>query len=185
MADTNFSSLKKATGKFLNLPWKIRRRSRNKVLEMDSFSTMESSHQLRHVFKFLDSNGDGKISQMELSRVLLRLGKNKSLAAKEAEGMVKEMDRNGDGFVDMDEFMSVLIREEEDEENLIKDAFMVFDCDKNGYISARELQKVMVNLGCVNCSLKECRKMIHGVDRDGDGFVNFEEFKFMMTGFLG
>ncbi|RXH93537.1 hypothetical protein DVH24_014113 [Malus domestica] len=61
------------------------------------------------------------------------------------------------------------------------DAFRIFDADKNRKISAEELQKVLVSLGCQKCSLKECRKMIKGVDRKGDGAVDFEEFRLMMT----
>lgn len=51
--------------------------------------------------------------------------------------------------------------------------------DKNGSISAEELQTVLRSLG-EDCSLAECRKMISGVDCDGDGMINFEEFKVMM-----
>ncbi|CAI0413615.1 unnamed protein product [Linum tenue] len=32
-----------------------------------------------------------------------------------------------------------------------------------------------------DCSIAECRKMISGVDNDGDGTIDFEEFKMMMT----
>ncbi|PHT47912.1 Chloride channel protein CLC-a [Capsicum baccatum] len=51
--------------------------------------------------------------------------------------------------------------------------------DKNGSISAEELQRVIQSLG-EDCSLAECRKIISGVDCDGDGMINFEEFKIMM-----
>ncbi|KAM3235414.1 hypothetical protein P3L10_015450 [Capsicum annuum] len=60
------------------------------------------------------------------------------------------------------------------------DSFSVFDMDKNGSISAEELQRVIQSLG-EDCSLAECRKIISGVDCDGDGMINFEEFKIMMV----
>ncbi|KAL0372750.1 UNVERIFIED_CONTAM: putative calcium-binding protein CML25 [Sesamum calycinum] len=63
-------------------------------------------------------------------------------------------------------------------ENL-KDAFKVFDIDKNGYITAEELQDVLQSLG-EECTLAECEKMISGVDSDGSGTINFDEFKVMM-----
>ncbi|KAL6128886.1 hypothetical protein ACLB2K_072239 [Fragaria x ananassa] len=70
---------------------------------------MEVSNQFKQVFEVMDANGDGKISPVELSEVLCCLGyKNKSAAAKEAEGMVREMDCNGDGFIDLDEFMTAV-----------------------------------------------------------------------------
>lgn len=153
-----------------------------------SFPTMELSNQLKQVFKFIDTNGDGKISPPELTQVLLSLGQEKSSAANEAEVMVREMDRDGDGLVDLDEFMSVMGRTSDHgiqtfsaKEDDLLEAFLIFDTDKNGFISANELQRVLISLGCrENCTLKHCRRMIKGVDKDGDGFVNFEEFKSMM-----
>lgn len=56
----------------------------------------------------------------------------------------------------------------------------MFDMDKNGSISAEELLTVLQSLG-EDCNLAECQKMISGVDCDGDGMINFEEFKIMMA----
>lgn len=139
---------------------------------------MELTNQLQQVFKFFDGNGDGKISPAELRRALVNLGHDKSTVGKEAERMVREMDSDGDGFIDLDEFMKVMDSVEK-EDNLV-DAFSVFDCDKNGLISPQELKRVLVRLGSSNCSLRECKKMIKGVDKDGDGFISFQEFKLMM-----
>lgn len=150
-----------------------------------SFAAMEVSKQFKHVFEVMDANGDGKISPVELSEVLCCLGyKNKSAAAQEAEGMVREMDCNGDGFIDLDEFMNAVNVDDTKKRNDgcddLMDAFLIFDTDKNGKISAKELRRVLVNLGCQKSSLKECKKMIKGVDRNGDGVVDFEEFRWMM-----
>jgi len=168
-----------------------RKFSSDSNLSVSSFLHMELSTQFHEVFKVIDSNGDGKISATELSEVLACLGYNKGSAAEEAEGMVRVLDFNGDGFVDLDEFMVVMNgmeKEEEEEEQeeeekvdgYLMDAFLVFDSDKNGLISAKELQRVLFNLGCENCSLRECKRMIKGVDKNGDGFVDFEEFRSMM-----
>ncbi|KAK1412240.1 hypothetical protein QVD17_33326 [Tagetes erecta] len=154
---------------------------------MSSFITMDVSNQLKQVFKFFDIDGDGKISQVELTNVLLSFGQEKSKATIEAKGILKEVDFNGDGFIDLDEFMSIMDNSKpvfasakEDDDDL-RNAFMVFDSDKNGLISPKELQKVLMSLGCSNCKLGQCRKMIKGVDKDGDGFVDFDEFKSMMS----
>jgi len=148
------------------------------------FASLELSGQFRQVFEVIDSNGDGKISIYELSEVLSCLGREKPEADVEAEKMVKEMDCDGDGFIDLDEFMGVVNEngKNEKEEEDFKDAFLMFDEDGNGLISARELQKVLIGLGICNnyCSLKDCKKMIRGFDRDGDGFVDFQEFVSMM-----
>lgn len=51
-------------------------------LTSSSAATEVSHHQLEQVFKFIDTNGGGKISSLELSEVLLCLGHTKSLATK-------------------------------------------------------------------------------------------------------
>lgn len=156
---------------------------------VSTFIAMDVSNQLKQVFKFFDIDGDGKISQVELTNVLLTFGQEKSMATKEAQGILKEVDINGDGFIDLDEFMTIMdgskpvfasSNEDNGDEDL-RNAFMVFDSDKNGLISAKELQSVLTSLGCSNSKLGQCRKMIKGVDKDGDGFVDFDEFKSMMS----
>ncbi|KAL7193234.1 hypothetical protein ACSBR2_024948 [Camellia fascicularis] len=64
--------------------------------------------------------------------------------------------------------------------NEIQSAFGVFDLDGDGKISAAELLEVLRRLG-ERCSLETCRKMVKGVDRDGDGLVDMDEFMIMMT----
>ncbi|MCL7042309.1 hypothetical protein MKW94_007345 [Papaver nudicaule] len=181
-----FSSLKNCINPVTK---RIRRKPKQKRLlaygvDLSSFTTMEVPNQLQQVFKLIDTNGDGKISSLELGEVLLCLGHEKSTVTKEAEVMLKEVDCNGDGFIDLDEFMSVVAgsgKSKGADEDL-KDAFLVFDSDKNGFISAKELKHVLRSLGYSKCTLRECSLMIKGVDKDGDGLVNFEEFRSMMNG---
>ncbi|EOY24519.1 Uncharacterized protein TCM_016101 [Theobroma cacao] len=73
-----------------------------------SFASMEVSSQLKQVFKLIDTNGDEKISSLELSEVLSSLGRKRSAAKKEADAMVRELDRNGDGYIDFKEFMDAV-----------------------------------------------------------------------------
>ncbi|TXG62712.1 hypothetical protein EZV62_009706 [Acer yangbiense] len=166
-----------------------RRRKHNSfdlLVNNSSFAAMELSNQFKQVFKVIDSNGDGKISTLEISEVLLCLGgyDDKSKATKDAQSMVTQMDYNGDGFIDLDEFMDAVHHvhgsKEEDCDNHLMDAFLIFDSDKNGLISAKELRRVLISLGSSKCSLHECKRMIKGVDKDGDGFVDFQEFRSMM-----
>ncbi|KAG2707145.1 hypothetical protein I3843_05G122600 [Carya illinoinensis] len=67
----------------------------------------------------------------------------------------------------------------------VREAFEVFDANKDGFIDARELQKVLCNLGLEKGSeVEECRKMIRAVDQNGDELIDFSEFvKFMEKSF--
>uniref|UniRef100_A0A0D9XWR8 EF-hand domain-containing protein n=1 Tax=Leersia perrieri TaxID=77586 RepID=A0A0D9XWR8_9ORYZ len=66
------------------------------------------------------------------------------------------------------------------DEGELKETFAVFDADGDGRISAEELRAVLASLGDELCSVDDCRRMIGGVDTDGDGFVCFDEFSRMM-----
>ncbi|KAJ6689537.1 hypothetical protein OIU85_005900 [Salix viminalis] len=135
--------------------------------------------ELEQVFKKFDVNGDGKISSAELGSFWRNLGHEAS--EEELQNMITEFDADGDGFIDLQEFVALNTQGVDTNEVMenLKDAFSVYDIDGNGSISAEELHKVMASLG-EPCSMAECRKMISGVDRDGDGMIDFEEFKVMM-----
>ncbi|KAK4745151.1 hypothetical protein SAY87_011463 [Trapa incisa] len=131
----------------------------------------------KHVFKKYDMNGDGKISSEELREAMDWIGPG-GTTRDEIDLIISEFDKDGDGHLDFDEFMEFFAGCGGDE--TLRDAFDLFDLDRNGLISAKNLHSVMMKLG-EGCSLSECRRMISSVDRDGDGNVNFEEFKEMMT----
>ncbi|PWA44118.1 putative calcium-binding protein CML25 [Artemisia annua] len=63
----------------------------------------------------------------------------------ELVNMIKEVDADGDGFIDLHEFIALNTKDVDSNELLenLKEAFSVFDIDKNGSISAEELQKAV------------------------------------------
>ena len=141
--------------------------------------TQTQLQELKEVFKRFDVNGDGKISSSELGSIMGSLGQQPS--EEELQKMIKEFDSDGDGFINFKEFVELNTKGVDSDEVLenLKDAFSVYDRDGNGSISAEELHEVLKSLGD-ECSIAECRKMINGVDNDGDGMIDFEEFKVMM-----
>lgn len=138
-------------------------------------------NQVVQMFNKFDTNGDGKISISDLGSILNMLGSKTS--PEEVKKIMTEIDSDGDGFIDLKEFEAFYLagagKDTNDQE--LRDAFALYDKDKNGKISANELHSVLKSLG-EKCSVKDCRKMISSVDVDGDGCVNFEEFKKMMAG---
>ncbi|XWS75567.1 hypothetical protein CRYUN_Cryun01aG0101400 [Craigia yunnanensis] len=146
-------------------------------------SFLGSMEEMKKVFNKFDKNGDGKISGDELKSVLSALGSTPS--SDEVDRIMAEMDKDGNGYIDLDEFIAFHGTDINDDETQcenkeLKDAFDMYDLDKNGLISANELHAVLKRLG-EKCSLSDCQRMISQVDKDGDGSVNFEEFKKMMT----
>ncbi|KAI9192083.1 hypothetical protein LWI28_018132 [Acer negundo] len=167
-----------------------------------SISTNSSNKtvELKRVFATFDKNGDGFITKQELRESLKNL--RLMVTEKEAEEMVVKVDANGDGLIDFDEFRilyKAMIAQDYDDdddddrsvdggeqvgdggEEDLKDAFDVFDKDKDGLISVEELGLVLSSLGLnEGTKIENCREMIRKVDMDGDGMVNFDEFKKMM-----
>ncbi|KAF8405038.1 hypothetical protein HHK36_009935 [Tetracentron sinense] len=133
--------------------------------------------EMKRVFDKFDANKDGKISKEEYREVLKALQKEN--VKKEVEKIFEVADKNKDEFIDFKEFMKVHKKSGVSTKD-IRCAFREFDSDDSGKISAEEVRAVLSRLG-ERCSLEDCRRMVGGVDTDGDGFVGMEEFMNMMT----
>ena len=144
---------------------------------------VEHCKELTETFKYFDKNGDGKISAVELGEVLRSIGI--ASTHEELEAMVREVDCDNDGFIDLGEFIKLnkLTQEATDdgdsEHKTMEAAFDVFDINKDGFISATELHRVLSGLGEV-LTEEDCHVMIRNVDRNGDMLVDFSEFKYLM-----
>lgn len=139
------------------------------------------TEELKRVFHMFDRNGDGRITKKELNDSLENMGIFMSDA--DLTQMITKIDVNGDGFIDIDEFGALYetIMEERDEEEDIREAFNVFDQNRDGFITVDELKSVLASLGLKQGrTVDDCKRMIKKVDADGDGRVNFTEFKQMM-----
>ncbi|MCD7448382.1 Calmodulin-like protein 3 [Datura stramonium] len=139
------------------------------------------SEELKRVFHMFDRNGDGRITKKELNDSLENMGI--FMSDSDLAQMIKKIDVNGDGYIDIDEFGALYetIMEERDEEEDIREAFNVFDQNGDGFITVDELKSVLASLGLKQGrTIDDCKQMIKKVDVDGDGMVNFTEFKQMM-----
>ncbi|GFY81393.1 ARF-GAP domain 11 [Actinidia rufa] len=141
-----------------------------------------SSNELQRVFQMFDKNGDGRITKKELNDSLENMGI--FIPNSELTQMIEKIDVNEDGCVDIDEFGGLYqtIMFEKDEEEDMREAFNVFDQNGDGFIAVEELMSVLASLGLKQgrASVEDCGRMIMKVDVDGDGRVNFDEFKKMM-----
>ncbi|RZB47762.1 probable calcium-binding protein CML36 [Glycine soja] len=132
---------------------------------------------LAQAFRLIDRDNDGVVTRQDLEALLTCLGA--SPCPDDVAIMLGEVD--GDGIT-VERLMSYVgsgLKPGSDPDEL-KEAFEVFDTDRDGRISAEELLRVFKAIGDERCTLEECRRMIEGVDRNGDGFVCFEDFSRMM-----
>ncbi|KAL2455866.1 putative calcium-binding protein CML27 [Abeliophyllum distichum] len=144
---------------------------------------LQDLNEVQSVFNRFDANGDGKISGEELAGVLKALGSNTS--REEVARMMEEIDTDKDGFINVQEFAAFFKADTDpypssEGEKELKEAFDLYYQNHNGLISSAELHQILTRLG-EKCTEHDCVGMIKSVDSDGDGYVNFEEFKKMMT----
>lgn len=85
------------------------------------------------------------------------------------------------GSLDCNEFKTVTVGKAKEHTVMVKDseleemreAFICFDKNGDGFISAAELRHVMLNLG-EKLTDKDIDEMIRDADTDGDGQVSYD-----------
>ncbi|KAL2500160.1 Calcium-binding protein CML38 [Abeliophyllum distichum] len=136
-------------------------------------------------FNHFDANGDGKISASELQQcvnVVGSIGRGGDFSLEDAEAAVVLMDSDGDGLLCFEEFVKFVefgVGEEETL-NYLKEAFRLYEMEGSGCITPKSLKMMLSRLGEIR-TIEECTVMIHHFDLNGDGMLNFDEFKVMMS----
>ncbi|XP_022155928.1 probable calcium-binding protein CML35 [Momordica charantia] len=138
-----------------------------RALSADDWPSDFSSDMARH----------SRVSRKQLE-ALLGLSGADPPSHEEVAAMLSELDRHGDGVVSVEALMSHVGGACDED---LRETFEIFDADGDGRITAEELFSVFVAIGEEErCTLEDCRRMIAGVDKNGDGFVCFEDFARMM-----
>eukprot|EP00111_Clytia_hemisphaerica_P024853 TCONS_00073269-protein len=146
-------------------------------MSRNSFSD-EQIAEIRNAFSMFD-NEKGVISHVDIIEVMKRLGQNPS--EEEVLKMIEPIDKNGDQKVEFHEFAEMMRNylqqiEPQHENEVIKNMFQLFDKNDNGYICMKELRKMLKTMG-EKVSHKQVNEMMKFADRNGDGHIDFEEFK--------
>lgn len=104
-----------------------------------------------------------------------------------APRIIEIFDTNRDGAVDFQEFLTGigLFARSTDPEDKLKFLFRVYDLGDDGFVSNRDLfssLKIMIgdNLGDVQLQ-QVVDKTIREADKDGDGRLDYEEFRAFVT----
>ncbi|KAL7586795.1 hypothetical protein Lser_V15G40975 [Lactuca serriola] len=139
---------------------------------------MIKSSDYKRVFDHFDIDGNGMISPSELQHGVGLIW-NEEILLEEVEVVVESTQGNNRqlGFED---FVSLMESEKEDEklEDLRK-AFRMYEMDGTDCITPKSLNRMLNRLGEFR-SVDECAGMISRFDLNGDGVLNFDEFKQMM-----
>ncbi|XP_034479571.1 calmodulin-beta [Drosophila innubila] len=134
----------------------------------------------QELFDVVNKDGDGSITSKELEVMLRALGGTPRES--EVQDMINEADSDGNGTLEIDEFVEALLRKMTVSASIeeLREAFFIFDKDKNGFISSAELRTLYISLGMQMCD-EDIDEMIREADLDMDGVVTLDEFIYMMT----
>merc|ERR1711939_835327 len=103
--------------------------------------------------------------------------KAKPAPNKEVQAMINAADKNGDALIDFDEFENIFANADTFKEAMRKEMRPTFDRldkDHNGELSVKELKKALKALGKKGHDVKD---LINHADANGNGIIDFEEFK--------
>ncbi|KAK4485155.1 hypothetical protein RD792_007768 [Penstemon davidsonii] len=103
------------------------------------------------------------------------------ISEEEINQIMAELNQDGTGGIEFDKFFNIITSkfvEMEAREELLM-AFRIIDQDKNGKVSAADIQRIAKELG-INFTEIEIQDMVDEADRDRDGEVSADEFMRMM-----
>lgn len=133
---------------------------------------------LKQMFLGVDADGDGLISFSEFEICLSGLGSN----SVDSRKMYNLIDSNLNGKIDYTEFLAACLYSQKYLNiNLLKEAFSYFDSDHSGYITKDELQVALSGRQMTSPVIAQvCDEIMHSVDTNGDGKIDYMEFLVMM-----
>eukprot|EP00042_Codosiga_hollandica_P032670 m.211487 g.211487 ORF g.211487 m.211487 type:complete len:173 (-) comp53976_c0_seq15:1259-1777(-) len=142
--------------------------------------TEEQRTEIREAFQLFDEDKDGHLDYHELKVALRALGFDVKKA--DVQKILRDFDKDDRQLISERDFAAVAaerILDRNPVEEMLK-AFNLFDEDKSGKITVKNLRKIARDLG-EEMTDDELQAMIHEFDRDHDGAINQEEFLAIMN----
>lgn len=124
-------------------------------------------------FKAADTDNSGFLTQAELGAVLKKQGYSDDKIQK----MFRSTDMTGDNKISLQEFLEAMGQVPPTDHKIAtaQKTFREFDLDGNGKVDRKELGKIFEELGS-SLSQAEIDRMMQLADKDGSGFIDYEEF---------
>ena len=146
------------------------------IMEGTNFDSDEIDR-LRKRFMKLDKDRSGVIDKNEFLAI-------PGISSNPLSSRLMDVfDADGNGTIDFEEFITGLsvFSGKSSKKDKLKFAFQIYDIDRDGYIGNGELfivMKMMVGKNLQDDELQQIvDKTIMEADQDGDGMLDFEEFK--------
>ncbi len=147
-----------------------------------NFSDNKLLNDLNNIYYKIDKNCDWKITKAELFNAYKIAGI--PISHEKIEEIIQSMDFDKNGNVDYEEFIRMCIPREKlfTEENL-ENAFLLFDKEKNGFITPSEIIDFIQNSRKISDEVKNSIK--NEILEIADEIIDLEEFKRIMMSLSG
>ena len=141
------------------------------------FNLKKEEEHLRKIFKAFDEQDKGVISKEDFKNQIKNIYGD-VISDEITNNIYKQLDLDNSGEISYNEFLTSVIDSKKIlTEDRLQKAFSMFDKDGNGRLS---LEEIKIFFGGND---KTWKKVLKEIDDNGDGEVDFNEFKKMMVGF--
>jgi len=132
--------------------------------------------EIREVFELFDVENKGRIDAKEVEQVMESLQLDAQILKPFREALSKY---KGKDQLDLESFQN-LVLSKRNKNNDWRSVFDLFDVEKKGYITKKNLEHVAETLG-ETMSKEEVEEMIDRANVNKDGKVTFQEFEAIMA----
>ena len=150
------------------------------MYKMDEMIGKYSRKQLQEMFN--KYAGDKGALDEDSLHLLIKEKLELYIQKKQVIALMRKIDTDGSGEIEFDEFiefMKSLNREDELNEDALKEVFKLFDREEKGYLTPESVYHIFLDLG-EKIKLEDITTILKENDIDGDGNLNFEDFKMLI-----
>ncbi|CAG9321277.1 unnamed protein product [Blepharisma stoltei] len=135
----------------------------------------EQLAEIKEAFDLFDTEHSNEIDARELKAAMRALGFE--LKKNDIRQIMQDLDKDVTEKIDFTQFLSIMAprMSQKDTREQIMKIFKLFNEEKNGKISFRDLKRVATELG-ESLNDDDLHSMIEEADKDGDGLLSFDEF---------
>ena len=144
--------------------------------------TTDSKRNILKLYRYFNESGDCKLTKEELTLGLSKY-RNKEEIEEKVDNLFLLLDSDNNGYIEYEEFLRACVDKKEVlTEEYLKYAFKFLDKENKGKLSVQEINNAFLEDGNNVNQLFEIAltKDISEVDADGDGIIDFDEFKQLM-----